>query len=627
MPDSTLPGDVRATIGRRVELLADDTRRMLAAASVFGRRFDVAPLAAAVKLDPDVVTAALREAVAAEVVVDDGGGHYTFAHALIEDTLYDSLTPARRDRLHRAAAEALEDLGADDPPLAAIAYHYCRALPAGDRARAVEYACRAGNDAAARGAPEQAIQHFERAREAAAGGEVGTLDAVGWDALLCDLGDAYDHAGQTEAAQATFAEAVDLATLCNDTIGLARSVLGLMGGVDETVGFNLTGTDGALVAMLDDIRVRLPEHEVALRALVTARVAGARYDAGEVERAQELSIEALDLARTSGDAHAIAIAVAVRHTVLSCPEALEDRLQLDAELRALGRSFSVQAEVWRVGDLLECGRLEEADRAMDEMERGLLTSTLPRAAYYVALYRALRAQINGLVDEAGRRCEEARAIGAQVGARRAGLSYAVQSLFVARERRELDGLVELLDALAAEHPNQPGFLTTAAWVRIETGRFDEARVQFDAIAADGFDSLLRNGVWLPNIRLLSEIACALETPGPAARIYELMLPYRDRYIVTSRVLSFLGSVEHSLGALSITTGDLDRADAHLAQARANHVGLGAPLLVARTDLAIAALREARGDAAGARELRARLHEEGLANGWLDLAADATAGAV
>ena len=67
--------------------------------------------------------------------------------------------------------------------------------------------------------------------------------------------------------------------------------------------------------------------------------------------------------------------------------------------------------------------------------------------------------------------------------------------------------------MAAEHPNQPGFLTTAAWVRIETGRFDEARVQFDAIAADGFDSLLRNGVWLPNIRLLSEIVCALRHPA------------------------------------------------------------------------------------------------------------------
>ena len=124
MPDSTLPGDVHATIGRRVELLADDTRRMLAAASVFGRRFDVAPLAAAVKLDPDVVTAALREAVAAEVVVDDGGGHYTFAHALIEDTLYDSLTPTaagpappRRGRGARGSRRRRPAAGRDRVPL------------------------------------------------------------------------------------------------------------------------------------------------------------------------------------------------------------------------------------------------------------------------------------------------------------------------------------------------------------------------------------------------------------------------------------------------------------------------------------------------------------------------------
>ena len=61
----TLPGDIRATIGRRVELLAEDTRRMLAAASVLGRRFDVATLAATTRIDPDVVIAALAEAATA----------------------------------------------------------------------------------------------------------------------------------------------------------------------------------------------------------------------------------------------------------------------------------------------------------------------------------------------------------------------------------------------------------------------------------------------------------------------------------------------------------------------------------------------------------------------------------
>ena len=164
MPDSELPGDVRATIERRVDLLAEDTRRMLAAASVLGRRFDLTTLAATTRIDPDVVTAALAEAVAAEVIVDEGDG-YLFAHALVEDTLYRSLPPTRRLRLHRAAAEAYERLAPTDPPLATIAFHYCRALPAVDRTRAVEYARRAGAEAAERGASEQAVQHYERARD------------------------------------------------------------------------------------------------------------------------------------------------------------------------------------------------------------------------------------------------------------------------------------------------------------------------------------------------------------------------------------------------------------------------------------------------------------------------------
>ena len=166
MPDSELPGDVRATIGRRVELLADDTRRMLAAASVLGRRFDVATLAATTRIDPDVVTAALAEAVAAEVVVDEGDGHYVFAHALVEDTLYDRLTrragrdsigprPRRSSDSRRrspARRRSRTTTAVRFPPATAPGPSSTRAAP--------------GADAAERGASEQAVQHFERAREA-----------------------------------------------------------------------------------------------------------------------------------------------------------------------------------------------------------------------------------------------------------------------------------------------------------------------------------------------------------------------------------------------------------------------------------------------------------------------------
>jgi tetratricopeptide (TPR) repeat protein len=622
MPEPALPGDVRAAIGRRVELLADDTRRMLAAASVLGRRFDVGTLSATTHLDPKVVTAALEDARAAEVVVDEGGGRYAFAHALTEDTLYESLTASRRARLHRAAAEAFEQLHPTDPPLAVIADHYLRALPAGNRALAVDYARRAGLDAAQRGATEQAVQHFERAREAAESGEKSVLGSTERTALLCELGDAYETAGQTEHAEQIYADALESAREAHDPIGVATALLGLMGGADESVGSNLTGTHPVVVDMLDDARRRLPADATVLRALVTARVAGARYDGGDFDAAQTLSTEALELSRTSGDAHAIAVALGVRHTSLSCPDALDGRLALDAELRKLGRPFSVQAEVWRVGDLLECGRLAEADEAIAAITDGPLARTQPRTRWYGALYRALRAQIDGRIDDAAEACEEARVIGEQLGARTAGISYAVQSLFVARERTELDGLADVLDALADEHPEQPGFVTTAAWVRTQTGHLEDARRQLDQLVANGLERIPRNGVWLANMRLLSEIVFAVHDRDAAATLYDMLLPFRDRFVVTSRVLSFLGSVELPLALLAITSRRLDAAEEHVARARRAHVALDAPLLTARADLAAAALHEARGDAEAAATLRARLRTAALAYGWLAVAADA-----
>ena len=368
-----------------------------------------------------------------------------------------------------------------------------------------------------------------------------------------------------------------------------------MGGVDESVGFNLTGTDSAIVGLLDGARARLPEQAGKLRALVTARIAGARYDSGDVETAQALSSEALELARSTGDARAVAVALAVRHTALSRPESLDERLELDDELRALGRPFSVQAEVWRIGDLLECGRMAEADLAMADLESGALVRARSRAhAGTPRCTGAMRAQVRGDLAAASASCEEARRRGEQIGARTAGVTYAVQSLFIARERRELGGLIELLDTLAAEHPHQPGFVTTATWVRVETGRLDEAREPFERLGADGFASIPRNGVWLPSMRLLTDIAYEVGEPAHSAALYELLLPYRDRCIVASRVLTFLGSVEHALGLLALRTGELDRAEDHLGRARVRHAELGATLLTARVDIALAALQRCTG---------------------------------
>ena len=88
-------------------------------------------------------------------------GSYRFAHALIRETLYGDLSTRPRVRLHHQIAEVLERLHtAAEPPLAALAYHFCEAAKAGEAVeKAIDYASRAGERATAVLAYEEAVRH------------------------------------------------------------------------------------------------------------------------------------------------------------------------------------------------------------------------------------------------------------------------------------------------------------------------------------------------------------------------------------------------------------------------------------------------------------------------------------
>ena len=130
-------------IARRLTHLSEDCNRILLLASVLGREFALDALARLGGLSVDELLDQLDEAIAARVVSDvpGGAGRLRFSHVLIRDTLYDGLTTARRVRLHRLAAEALEDLygdsleGHEETPerVLALAQHWSR--PAFPRAR------------------------------------------------------------------------------------------------------------------------------------------------------------------------------------------------------------------------------------------------------------------------------------------------------------------------------------------------------------------------------------------------------------------------------------------------------------------------------------------------------------
>ena len=111
-----LPDSVREVIGARVGRLGADAERVLSVAAVIGRDFDLDVLARAAQTSEDDVLDILDAAAAAALVREIADtGRYTFAHALIQHTLYEELGPTRRARAHRQVAEALEELCGDRP--------------------------------------------------------------------------------------------------------------------------------------------------------------------------------------------------------------------------------------------------------------------------------------------------------------------------------------------------------------------------------------------------------------------------------------------------------------------------------------------------------------------------------
>jgi ATP/maltotriose-dependent transcriptional regulator MalT len=148
-----LPATVRDTILSRAAHLTGRARDCLDAAAILGRHA-TADTVTAVGDGDDV---AIDECIAAGLLVADGP-HLGFRHDLTREAIDDSLTPLRRQQLHR---RALVVLAASDD-VVQRAHH---ALGADDREAIVELATRAADQCAAVGAQRQAALLYGRAIE------------------------------------------------------------------------------------------------------------------------------------------------------------------------------------------------------------------------------------------------------------------------------------------------------------------------------------------------------------------------------------------------------------------------------------------------------------------------------
>ncbi len=161
-----LPATLRDVLSARVAELTDPTQELLRHAAAAGLEISASLLRIVARIDEAKVDARLREAVERHILVTHpGSDRLTFRHALMRESIYESLLPWERTRLHAAFAAALEGTSADagDPLRAAeLAYHWHAAH---DLPRALVASAHAATAFDRVLAPADAHAQYERALE------------------------------------------------------------------------------------------------------------------------------------------------------------------------------------------------------------------------------------------------------------------------------------------------------------------------------------------------------------------------------------------------------------------------------------------------------------------------------
>jgi hypothetical protein len=622
-----LPDGVRDAIRRRLASLSAESMQALSAGAVIGAEFRVATLASVLDVTPAEVLGRLEAPYRAGIVVAVDPGRLTFQHALVRDTLLESLGATRRAHLHRVTAEALEELYRDDPEprLPEIAHHFLHAATEGGAERAVEYAARAAQRAIGQFAYEEAARLYERAIDVAASLPADEPRAC---ELNQGLGEALMRAGDVEGAQRALRAAAEHARRLGDPQRLARAALAstlgsLSPGLVEP---ELVGLLEEALAHLDGVVVSAAEQQAAIDALrcgLRVQLALALYWSPRRERREKLVDEALALARAifTGEAaqssreqraladRTLALALAQGFVAVWGPDTVTRGLPISMEAlelceRTNDAELAMQVRLWRISLLLE---LDDPLRAEEEIEAFLGTARRlgqPRMLLYDPLHRAMAAHLRGDFEAAERCTAEAQTLARDIPGSLAPIVADEQTFLVLRARGSLHELLPLVRKNADRLPAMRRWRCGLALVLAELGRDAEARRELEHLAAADFDDIPRDALWLVAMSLLAELCALLADRPRARRLYELLVPYEGRNVVAMGG-AYLGPVARYLGLLAMTVGEPDRALGHLETARSAAERMGGRPTVVLTALDTAEVlvrRDATGDADRARAL-------------------------
>ncbi len=221
-----------------------------------------------------------------------------FRHPLARETLYREISLTRREQLHRAVGNALEEASSVDPSTRTdeLAYHFSRAGDLERDTRARHYLAAAGRAALARHADREASDYLEAALAHIARQRADAPRPTDFDEIRHDLARARRRLGDFEEARSLWLDLRNDAEAEADSAGVARATrhLGLLA--------YWMGHPREALSYYEAAREALGDADPATAARLDLAAGVALQELGEATHARERVDRALALGEQLGDA-------------------------------------------------------------------------------------------------------------------------------------------------------------------------------------------------------------------------------------------------------------------------------------------------------------------------------------
>jgi tetratricopeptide (TPR) repeat protein len=586
-----LPDGLRSVILQRVARLAAPAQRLISVASVAGETNPISLLEPFFEGEEGVLDA-LDEAIAAGLIVEGQHDEFSFAHALVRRAVYDSLSVARRVRLHMRLGEALESREDAAQHVEALAYHFAQLASHGESQKAIRYAIAAGHAATARLAYEDAAAHFERGLDIVSRLPVAQPGAH--FTLLLALGRTRWSTGDWDAARLAFEQAADIAGANGDATGAAEAALGFSGPLFFEVG---AASTRAGVQLLQRALRMLGEADSAMKARLMGRLSAARAYCGEARsRNSDLAQRALAMARRCEDKPALVDVLAATYWATRGPDDAQLHLDMATELVRLADQVDdtrllAYGRAWVATHHLESGDVPAALRELDQL-RELATKRRDRFARWLcAVSDALQAFLRGHLERSETLAFEAVSCWSddlELGP--PTQVFGAQMIFVRREQGRLDELVGLVESYATQSPEVPAWRCALAEVYAQLGDREQAAHEMHMVG--DLADLPKDALWMLSMTFIATTASMLGDTTRCQDAYDRLVAYADSCLVALAVMCE-GSVARPLGMLATTLGRYAAAEEHFEHALALNATIQSDLWSAHTQFEYARMLRMR----------------------------------